>query len=475
MMRKAVLLLLLVVLAACGATPTPTADLEATVEAAVAATMATVPADAQPTARPAPADTTSPTPVATSAFQPGGQATAGPGSSPAAPAPTAARPTAPLPTVDTSAAMDDFARALAGQEPFAPPDARGDAVPTDLNPFAYLFPELRTLPAPDWLREGVRVTYYGQSATISNVAGEDGSGGAGYLQCDLVALDGGTAVVSMKLYLDLGDDIVIPVLVLPSLGLTGVGDYWLHPDVLEDAERVANDELIVARMPTRIGGQNYQAVRFEYRPEGAEYVWMYDQDSGLLLFYRHAIGEQDDAERQLTDVTLVGVRELDLPWTGGTAPDWVQEDGYLQYEGTYTALVMGEPAGSFDYALRADVKGAYPRWSAYLVTEVVDGRTNSISWRISGGAELLDAIWLAPEAVDVLQGQRGTLDRDPITGETLTLSAGRGGQIVLTTSNTAYEVVLAYDGNDGGLLSFSQQVISGMAGSAVEFQLTDWR
>jgi hypothetical protein len=457
-------LLLVAPLAACGATPTSTADLEATVEAAVAATMATARGEAQPTALPSPRPT--------SAFLPGGQVTAGPESSPAAPAPTAARPTAPAPTVDTAAAMDDFARALAGQEPFTPPAARGGTVLTHINPFAHLFPELRALPAPDWLHEGVRVTYYGQSATISNVAGEDGAGGAGYLQCDLVALDGGAAVVSMKLYLDLGDGIVIPVLVLPSLGLNGVGDYWLHPDVLADAERVANDELIVARMPTTIGGRTYQAVRFEYRPEGAEYVWMYDQDSGLLLFYRHAIGEEDDARRQLTDVTLVGVREPDLPWAGGTTPDWVQEGGYLEYEGTYTALVMGEPAGSFDYALRADVEGAYPRWSAYLVTEVLAGRTSSISWRISGGAEILDAVWLSPEAVEALAGRRGTLDRDPITGETLTLSRGPGGRIVLTASNTAYEVVLTYDGSDGGLLRFSQQVTSGAAGTAVELELT---
>lgn len=441
--------LLLAVLTSCGTARAPTVGVPGPVETAA---LAGERGSAAPTARV--------TSRATAGLLPGAQPTRRP---------------AVFPTVDTTAAMDDFSRALAGQQPFAPPAARGNALPADLNPFAYLFPELRTLPAPDWLREGVRVTYYGQSATISNVAGEDGSGGAGYLQCDLVALDGGTAVVSMKLYLDLGNGIVIPVLVLPSLGLAGVGDYWLHPDVLADAERVANDELLVARMPTTIGGRTYQAVRFEYRPEGAEYVWMYDQGSGRLLFYRHAIGEEDDDERQLTDVTLAGVRELDLPWAGGTAPDWVQEGGSLEYEGAYTVLVMGEPSGSFDYALRADVKGASPHWSAYLVTEVLAGRTNSISWRVSGGAELMDAIWLSPEAVAALRGRQGTLDRDPITGETLSLTAGAGGRIVLTASNTAYEVVLTYDGRNGRLLGLGQRVVGGAAGSAVELELTSWR
>ena len=36
-----------------------------------------------------------------------------------------------------------------------------------LNPFPQLFPELKTLPAPTWLKEGLRVTYYVQSATIT--------------------------------------------------------------------------------------------------------------------------------------------------------------------------------------------------------------------------------------------------------------------------------------------------------------------
>jgi hypothetical protein len=291
------------------------------------------------------------------------------------------------------------------------------------------------------------------------------------LQCDLVALDSETAVISMKLYLDTGGGTVVPVLVLSSLGIPAAGDYWLHPDVLKDAERVANDELIVLHMPAEIGGQTYQAVRFEYHPEGAEYVWMFDQDSGLLLFYRHRIGGENDAHKQLTDITLVGLRQLDLPWADGTVPGWLAEGGYMRYDGTYTALVMGSPAGSFPYVVLAEVKAVRPRWSAFLLTDSVSGQSPSLSWRVTGGTQVLDALWLPPEALDALR-DRQVLDRDPITGSEIKVSRGHDGSITLTESNTAYHTALKYDGSDGALLDIEQQVITGAAGNVIQLELS---
>jgi hypothetical protein len=121
------------------------------------------------------------------------------------------------------------------------------------------------------------------------------------------------AVSSVKFYLSQGDGSATPAFVLPSLGLPGVGDYWLSPGVLLDAEDVANGELIVLHMPTEVAGQTHNAVRFEYRPAGAVYVWMFDADSGVLLFYRHAIGEEGAAQMQVADLTLVARRRCRSP------------------------------------------------------------------------------------------------------------------------------------------------------------------
>ncbi|MCL5999183.1 MAG: hypothetical protein M1546_24435, partial [Chloroflexi bacterium] len=153
------------------------------------------------------------------------------------------------------------------------------------NPFLILFPELRRATAPAWLKEGVRVTYRFESASIAQKEGAEGSSGAGFAQYDLVALDRQAAVTSVRMYTDLGTGTLLPSMVLRFVDLPGAGEYWVNPKVLQDAESVANDNLAVVRMPQKAGGKTYQSVRFVYNTEGAEYVWAFDQSTGLLLFY----------------------------------------------------------------------------------------------------------------------------------------------------------------------------------------------
>ena len=110
----------------------------------------------------------------------------------------------------------------------------------------------------------MRLTYYVQSASITFEEDADGSGGAGYLHHDIVALDNKTAVVASAFYLDAGHGEMTPSFAYGATTLPGVSDNWLNPTVLADAERVANEDLAVVHMPTTVAGVDYQAVRFEY-------------------------------------------------------------------------------------------------------------------------------------------------------------------------------------------------------------------
>jgi len=358
--------------------------------------------------------------------------------------------------------------------PFQPPaeGQGGELLPGGApNPFLQLFPDLRRASAPDWLREGVRVTYRVKSASIAQVAGEEGSAGAGYAQYDLVALDNQTAVSSLKLYLDTGAA-VVPSLVAPSLGIPGIGDYWIHPSALQTAERMANEELTVVHMPMTISGKTYQAVRFQYNTQGAEYVWMFDEASGLLLFYRHAIGTENDTHRQLTDATLVGRRQVRLPWRAESAPDWATAGSHLQYDGTYSVFTMGSLAASLPYAVSVEIKRVGAGWSEYEVSDYLYGRVNSTTRRVTGVAQIFDALWLPPEAVDTLRDGQ-VLDRDPITGAEVTVSRGGDGSITLTESGQAYRSALTYDERDGALVAVEQETTTGVATILIELQLSD--
>lgn len=341
-----------------------------------------------------------------------------------------------------------------------------------LSPFVQLFPELRRMPAPAWLQEGYRVTYRVQSASVAQARGAEGSGGAGYVQYDLVALDGRSAVATAKFYLDDGRGNVTPNLVNAMYGIPAAGDYWLNPAILPGAERVASDQLTVVRMPTTVAGRRYQAVRFQYATEGAEYVWMFDEETGLLLFYRHAIGTEFSTHRQLADVTLVGARQLNLPWRGRSSPAWATVGTGLRYEGSYTVSIPGSPPTALPYAVTVKITRVRPRWTAYTLTDYLYGRQNSSTERVTGVSQVFDGLWLPREALRTGR-LRPWVDRDPITGAELRLARAPSGALVLSESGPTFKTTLTYDRRDGTLLSVAQETQVGLATTVVDLRLAD--
>ena len=130
--------------------------------------------------------------------------------------------------------------------PKPPPSAQQAAAPLadPSHPFLILFPELRTAAAPEWLREGTRVTYAVQSASFAANPDDPTPSGAGYLQYDLAALEGDAAYASLTFYLGDGSaGPVSPSFVTVAQGIPGAGDYWISPSVLARAEQVAGPEL----------------------------------------------------------------------------------------------------------------------------------------------------------------------------------------------------------------------------------------
>ena len=101
-----------------------------------------------------------------------------------------------------------------------PPDSElGDA-----GLFVTLFPELRTLPPPLFLRLGTRASYQASSAIIGG-----GPAGAGIVQYDAVAFDGVEIVVSVHTFLDNGGGALVPTADSARIGLPAVGDIGSIP------------------------------------------------------------------------------------------------------------------------------------------------------------------------------------------------------------------------------------------------------
>ena len=340
-----------------------------------------------------------------------------------------------------------------------------------LNAFPLLFPELLTMPAPAWVREGQRISYYVQSATMAQSFEEDGAGGAGYMQHDIVAVDDAVVVVASNLYLDTGAG-VTPAGVFGASFLPGVGDFWLNPAVLENAEEVANDELTVLHMPTTIADQEYDAVRFEYHTEDAVTISMFDTVTGLLVYYRHTVGADAASVEQSSEIYLLGRRQFRLPWRGSKAPTWVKQGAELEYEGARSLFVAGSPSGQFAESARGAIELAQARWSAFQVTNYLGGAITGASERVTGVNQLSGALWLPAEALKSTV-RAGVLDRDPVTGVTVSYVRNPDRSIMIREEGALFRIDNTYDRRTGKLVATRIETQTGLAVQVTELTLAD--
>ena len=335
-----------------------------------------------------------------------------------------------------------------------------------LNAFPVLFPELLTLPAPAWIREGQRVSYYIQSATMARGPDDTGAGGAGFLQHDIVAVTRTSVVVASAMY-GASESGVTPAGAYGAAFRPGVGDFWVNPAVLADAEAAASDELAVVRMPSTIAEQEYDAVRFEYHGDGAISVSMFDTATGLLIYYRHTIGTDPTDTRSSSEMYLLGRRQLRLPWRGTKAPAWLAEGDTLDFAGARSVYVTGSPSGQFAEQASADVEMAEARWSAFRVSSSTAGIANGAVDRVTGVAQLSGALWLPPEALRAVV-RRPQLDRDPVTGVVTNYVRNADRSITLTEQGDLFRIDNTYDGRRGALVATRIEVQTGLAVQVTE-------
>ena len=385
-----------------------------------------------------------------------------------------------------------------------PVQQKTDTAITSQNPFLNLFPELSTLPAPAWVKEGARVTYHMASATINLQApakgpqealptatpqafihkagvariaqqpGQDGSAAEGYIQYDLVAKDDSSVVSSMCLFSRFNETVLVPSLVLRTVDLPGVGDYWINPAVLKNADRVAGNGLVVVRMPYKIGLKTYNTTRFQYKMTGAEYNWQYDNVTGLLLLYSSSIDNNKTNSQTLSQLTFVQQRQLTLPWhvtAYSTIPVWATEDKQMTYQGTYgLSLADGTTLQPIAMRLVARITNANLRWTDIQVQSTLQGQQPSTTLRATGVYQPFNGYWLPAEALRSLRNGQ-VVDRDPITGVKITAARGQG-TVSLTETGASFTSQLTYDAQTGMLIGIKQVMNNAAITTDVELRRT---
>jgi hypothetical protein len=178
----------------------------------------------------------------------------------ATPAPTAAPATTQLPAPG---------RALAPAGPVS--------TAPDGGALAIFFPALRSAPAPAWLKQGTRLTYYSAVASVRGSYYEytpdaqggfsdrqdnhygrtetsSGGSGQGYIQINVARLTPTTAVLDMRIYGIVGG--AAPCLMSQAAAVAPAGgmDYWMNPAVIAAAGDVNRDGLTILHGPFTLNG-----------------------------------------------------------------------------------------------------------------------------------------------------------------------------------------------------------------------------
>ncbi len=367
--------------------------------------------------------------------------------------------------------------------------------------FLTLVPELADMPAPDWVKPGVRVTFYGAAASTSESRGslvedpngpwedkktgkryrdteETGEGnptgsGEGFAQIDIISVEGKSVVAMVQLYLIVrSSGAIFPSGVgMPTVGTAAnLEDYWVHPEALKKLIGLDVEGLRALRGPVTLGDRTYDAVMIESTSGGGHALWTYDLATGLLLKASTTTAGAFDAVRlpteqaprqgntQRTITRLAGVREIGASLAGGRPPDWVATSQSMTYSGAtqMTNPVDGMDLGSAPTQVEVALGRRGDAWRQYgtTVTMVIGGMQNtSQDAGVAGGVGLF---WADPKKLAALEPGK-VIDEDPLTGIRTTVgNAGTGPNggrtISLQSANAKFGVEGVYDLTNGALL-----------------------
>jgi len=316
------------------------------------------------------------------------------------------------------------------------------------DPILIRYPELNSAPAPSWLQEGMRATYYVIAAVP---AGETEKTGNGLIQIDVVAIDGGKAATDTEQYAPYPQGGMRPIQETGSVAPVGCGDFWCNPEVLQKIpDHTDNSGLTVQRVPMKIEGKDYKAIMFYFKEDTLTIKLIYDLDSGILLYYKLDYAQGTVGTNVLEE--LRDVRKVSMPWKNGQIPAWLTNGAILNYQGQEVTQIQSAigPPYSTPLSVQAEVLSVHNRF-AELRLETL---------RCVSGIAQLNGFWIPQGEVATLAP--GIVDTDPDTGIQISVVKSSANGIVFEKTNQQdYAEQSTYD-SEGRLIQMVSQYIDGV-------------
>jgi len=364
---------------------------------------------------------------------------------------------------------------------------------------------------PAWLRPGARATYFSGMATLPGVSTQlvpdengnwrdgngrtyredqvQGTGGGGYTQYDFVDVSPESIGVMMSIhtFADAGLQQTTQTSAQPLLGdRNGVTDLWVPPAKLRALVEQQGGGLTVRRVKYPLNGRTFDAVVTQSKSDSGYQRYTYDLDTGLLLVFSASSTGANVATRvggqvqqgaggtTITSVVLRNVRQVQLPWTGQQAPQWLQAGKRLDYEGSLKNSLMEGTLAPWRYGITVDVAERRGALTIAKLQTRLDYGTGAGPQTQEGqlvyGPASFANLFLDPRALQKLsRGQE--LDRDPVTGRRLVFVGSDGRTATIAEQGPLDQQSYSYDLQSGVLVATVLQQQQGPATLTTQLQL----
>lgn len=353
--------------------------------------------------------------------------------------------------------------------------------------------ELRQLGAPDWVKPGVRITYYNAAAMVRTggykliedpngnyenprtgkkyrktdedpKAGDEGWGsGDGFSQTDILSVGRNAVAYNATLY---GINRAGRNELVPVPGGAGVAfaaapsDTWIHPAALARIMQVNTGDFFILKGRVTFDNQPVDVLAIVNQGGGNWASYTYDLKTGLLLQSSTATKGQaapvhlpnqppPGGDVQLTYTKLVSVRQTKLP-VGGPLPDFVRNARVMQYAGTCTWRNPVDPSIGTDLPVSMSVAigDRGPNWAIYkrTVLMTINGAGQPEETTLAGGD--FSQLWVHPRYLaDLRAGQ--VLDEDPVSKVKVACAGADQRNVTLSTVNDGAQAQFTYDRASG--------------------------
>ena len=365
-----------------------------------------------------------------------------------------------------------------------------------------LMPELKTAPAPAWVKPGMRIAFAGVDGVTPGAGGiliatPDGrfklqngqsveasklftGAGRGIMVADIVAVHDDAVVLEIRSNVYNGTAAILTAASENGLATTpgAASGGWIHPDVLQKHIDANGPNVTVQRMPYTAAGKSYNAIGMQTITAQGSSATVYDLESGLLLHSSTTSTTATQTARDnqgnpvtgggqtyMTNGTLAEIRETKSPWEQGRLPKSLDGVHQLTFDGQQVIQMPGivpMPPSAVRIVYKVTGRGSdFMQVHRTFVVAIGATRTPFETDIVSGPAQLMPLAVDPTDLSKLRQGQQ--LDSDPVTKAVISVSfighGPRGNNVVAITEAIPGEdqqhIEFVYDRETGLVIQMS--------------------